>query len=159
MPPELLKGGVLSPAADVYSFGILLWELVTGESPYAGKNQGEIILDVVNDHDRPKLPSYIPDEYSSLAMDCWQHDHELRPAFPAIIDRIRKMLKKYEDNRNLGYTPPGGVAVGPMIDSSNWPAPSMFSSSNMSGHIRSTSQHCEMSVMRSPYDQQVSNWI
>lgn len=30
MPPELLKGGVLTPAADVYSFAILMWELITG---------------------------------------------------------------------------------------------------------------------------------
>ena len=30
MPPEVLKGGVLTPAADVYSFAILLWELLTG---------------------------------------------------------------------------------------------------------------------------------
>ena len=30
MPPELLKGGVLTPAADVYSFAILMWELLTG---------------------------------------------------------------------------------------------------------------------------------
>jgi len=38
MPPELLKGGVLTSAADVYSFAILLWELVSGKKPHAGRS-------------------------------------------------------------------------------------------------------------------------
>ncbi|GMH39105.1 hypothetical protein BSKO_07003 [Bryopsis sp. KO-2023] len=96
MPPELLKGGVLSPAADVYSFGILLWELITGEAPYADKNQGEIILGVVNNQDRPIVSSAIPKEYAGLIRECWQQDHLDRPGFPEIMDRLRGLLHDAE---------------------------------------------------------------
>ena len=39
MPPELLKGGVLTSAADVYSFAILLWEVLAGRKAHHGKRR------------------------------------------------------------------------------------------------------------------------
>jgi len=43
MPPELLTDGLLSKAADVYAFGVLLWELTTGQKPYQGMSHGQIV--------------------------------------------------------------------------------------------------------------------
>ena len=37
MPPELLRDGQLSKAADVYAFGVLLWEMYVAERPWAGE--------------------------------------------------------------------------------------------------------------------------
>jgi len=37
MPPEVLKDGILTPAVDVFSFGMLLWELISGELPFLGE--------------------------------------------------------------------------------------------------------------------------
>jgi mitogen-activated protein kinase kinase kinase 9 len=37
MPPEVIKSSTYSKASDVFSFGVLLWELLTGEIPYKGK--------------------------------------------------------------------------------------------------------------------------
>ena len=37
MPPEVIKSSTYSKASDVWSFGVLLWELLTGEVPYKGK--------------------------------------------------------------------------------------------------------------------------
>ena len=40
MPPELLAEGKISKAADVYSFGVMLWEMYVGERPWAGARCG-----------------------------------------------------------------------------------------------------------------------
>ncbi|GMH37443.1 hypothetical protein BSKO_05316 [Bryopsis sp. KO-2023] len=93
MPPELLKGGVLTPAADMYSFGVLLWELLTGLRPYATKNHGEIVLAVVNESMRPPIPDFCPPEFKELLQDCWRHSYQERPSFPEVIDRLKGMLE------------------------------------------------------------------
>ena len=38
MPPEMLRSGTLTKAVDVYSFGVILWELITGKAPFQGLN-------------------------------------------------------------------------------------------------------------------------
>lgn len=53
MPPELLVAGKLTPAADIYSFGIIMWELVANSMPFAGMMHGEIIHKVVTEDLRP----------------------------------------------------------------------------------------------------------
>eukprot|EP00775_Hariotina_reticulata_P012531 gene12531-12664_t len=53
MPPELLVSGKLTPAADVYSFGIMMWQFVTGEIPFHGLHHGEVIHRVVTQDLRP----------------------------------------------------------------------------------------------------------
>lgn len=47
MPPELLTKGKLSKAADVYAFGILVWEMVTGERAWAGMSHTQVLSAVV----------------------------------------------------------------------------------------------------------------
>jgi serine/threonine protein kinase len=53
MPPELLVAGKLTPAADVYSFGIMMWEMVSRMPPFHGLHHGEIIHKVVTQDLRP----------------------------------------------------------------------------------------------------------
>lgn len=52
-PPELLVAGKLTPAADLYSFGIILWEAVSRTPPFAGLHHGEVIHKVVTQDLRP----------------------------------------------------------------------------------------------------------
>lgn len=94
MPPELLKDGVLTPAADVYSFGYLLWELLTGKQLHPRRCHVDIIVDVV-DGKRPHIPPNCPLELSSLIQDCWKPEHDLRPTFEEIARRVRSMLCTY----------------------------------------------------------------
>ena len=102
MPPELLKGGVLTPAADVYSFGILLWELLSGHQPYPGKNQQEITLAVVIEGLRPEIPSHYPAEYAELLRQCWLQDYNKRPSFPFLIEKLRGMMVLFGRHRGRG---------------------------------------------------------
>lgn len=98
MPPELLKEGLLSPATDVYSYGMLLWEMLEGSHPYPNKNHGEIILGVTKGI-RPKIPDSFPPDYAQLVEDCWHQDYEQRPALLDIIRRLKDMFVNCNDTK------------------------------------------------------------
>eukprot|EP00210_Caulerpa_lentillifera_P004240 g4044.t1 len=108
MPPELLNEGKLSSASDVYSFGILLWEILSRKKPFAGKNHTEIILSVVNKRMRPVLPPNVPEDFSNLIQSCWTHEYTQRPTFPDIIDTLTVILKYYTklERNETGTRPP-----------------------------------------------------
>jgi len=113
MPPELLKGGVLTPAADVYSFAILMWELLTGVSPYGSKTHGEIVVVVVNRQARPPIPEFCSEGYAELMEDCWRHSHHERPGFPEIVDRLKDLLEEEMANQ-LDTSEHQSTPVGPL---------------------------------------------
>ncbi|GMH33087.1 hypothetical protein BSKO_00921 [Bryopsis sp. KO-2023] len=97
MPPELLKDGILSPSVDVYSFGMLLWELLSqSEQPYPNKNHGEIILTVVNEGRRPHFGPNYPELFADLIRDCWKQSRHDRPKFPDIVRRLKGLLADLE---------------------------------------------------------------
>ncbi|GMH39410.1 hypothetical protein BSKO_07308 [Bryopsis sp. KO-2023] len=88
MPPELLKDGLLSTATDVYSFGMLLWEILACRPPYAGRTSQSIMVDVVEGL-RPEIPAKWPAAVRELIRDCLKQDHEQRPNFSDILARLR----------------------------------------------------------------------
>eukprot|EP00210_Caulerpa_lentillifera_P007187 g6877.t1 len=90
--PELFRHGLLTPAADVYSFGILLWELVSGTKAFSGTPHNSIIMAVTSGR-RPQLPAFCPQALSRLINDCWQDSHSDRPSFKTVSRRLRDMMK------------------------------------------------------------------
>ena len=68
MPPELLTTGRLSKAADTYSFGVLLWEMYTGQRPWAGMLQMQIIFNVTVQGKQLEFPSDAPEQIKVLSI-------------------------------------------------------------------------------------------
>ncbi|KAL1563034.1 hypothetical protein AAHA92_05543 [Salvia divinorum] len=93
MAPELLNGSSskVSEKVDVFSFGIVLWEILTGEEPYANMHYGAIIGGIVNNTLRPTIPSYCDSEWRRLMEECWAPNPSLRPSFTEIASRLRVM--------------------------------------------------------------------
>ncbi|KAM7250062.1 hypothetical protein ACFE04_021945 [Oxalis oulophora] len=93
MAPELLNGGSnkVSEKVDVFSFGIVLWEILTGEEPYANMHYGAIIGGIVNNTLRPTIPSYCDAEWRTLMEQCWAPNPSIRPSFTEIARRLRVM--------------------------------------------------------------------
>jgi len=93
MAPELLSGksGKVTDKVDVYSFGIVMWELLTGEEPYAKMHCGEIIGGIMSNTLRPPIPSWCEPSWRSLMERCWSSDPGQRPSFSEIATELRTM--------------------------------------------------------------------
>lgn len=88
MAPEVLMSSpTYNQKVDSYSFGILLWELLTGEMPYYGMNPVQFISTVI-DGQRPQLPDDTPIKLRELIVKCWDQDPAKRPTFTNIIQAL-----------------------------------------------------------------------
>merc|ERR1711879_1068121 len=68
--PEIIKGDNYSEKADVYSFGIVMWEVLTRNVPYADQTFMSVALEIL-DGKRPDVPSDCPPEFKQLMQRCW----------------------------------------------------------------------------------------
>lgn len=89
MAPEVASAQPYNQKADVYSFGIILWELVAYEKPFSGMNREEFYEKVVHSGYRPEITKKFPDDLASLIRDCWSHVIGVRPNFSKIIEIIK----------------------------------------------------------------------
>eukprot|EP00731_Ephydatia_muelleri_P025830 Em0017g913a len=77
-------------ACDVYSFAILLWEIVTHKVPYDGMNLAAILSQVIKEGKRPDIPSSCPEFLSGLMTQCWDEDPKKRPTFKVILQVLEE---------------------------------------------------------------------
>ncbi|KAJ0081546.1 hypothetical protein Patl1_12259 [Pistacia atlantica] len=103
MAPELLNGSSskVSEKVDVFSFGIVLWEILTGEEPYANMHYGAIIGGIVNNTLRPPVPSHCDYDWRLLMEQCWAPDPVARPSFTEIARRLRVMSAACQTKSHL----------------------------------------------------------
>jgi len=92
--PEIVLGQDYGKKADVYSFAIILWELITREEPFEGKPGMEIAVQVARFKLRPKIPNFCPDSYRGLLEQCWHQEPSKRPDFSQILDRLLEIRKE-----------------------------------------------------------------
>ncbi|XP_047202224.1 tyrosine-protein kinase Lck [Girardinichthys multiradiatus] len=79
--PEAINYGTFSIKSDVWSFGILLTEIVTyGRIPYPGMSNPEVIQNLERGYRMPK-PENCPDELYDIMQECWRERAEERPTF------------------------------------------------------------------------------
>ncbi|EPS64832.1 hypothetical protein M569_09945, partial [Genlisea aurea] len=93
MAPELLSGkcNMVTEKIDVYSFGIVMWELLTGDEPYSDIHCASIIGGIINNTLRPEIPTWCDPEWKALMESCWGSDPPQRPSFSEISQKLRAM--------------------------------------------------------------------
>lgn len=92
MSPEMLEHKPYDQKADVYSFGITMWEVLTGNIPYAGLTPLQAAIGVVQRGLRPESPPYIPEVLAHLMHRCWDKDPEERPEFSEVLCTLENMV-------------------------------------------------------------------
>ncbi|KAJ8450895.1 hypothetical protein Cgig2_032520 [Carnegiea gigantea] len=94
MAPEMIQGKVYGRKVDVYSFGLLLSELVSGRVPFEGMSPVVAACGVINRNLRPDLPEECPPPMRALIESCWASNHKKRPEFSQIV----KVLEGFQSS-------------------------------------------------------------
>eukprot|EP00249_Psilotum_nudum_P019723 c27389_g1_i1 orf=411-1784(+) len=92
MAPEMINKKPCSRKVDVYSFGIVLWEILTGLVPYEEMTPVQAAYAVVQKNYRPTIPADCPSELSKLMQECWCANPAKRPEFSHVV----KWLEQYQ---------------------------------------------------------------
>lgn len=86
MAPEVLAAEKYTEKADVFSYGVVLWETVTRQCPYEGLTQIQAALGVLNNNLRPTVPDNCPLFFKKLMTLCWVSSPEQRPSFETVLE-------------------------------------------------------------------------
>ncbi|XWS18402.1 hypothetical protein CRYUN_Cryun32bG0040400 [Craigia yunnanensis] len=100
MAPEMIKKKSYGRKVDVYSFGLILWEMVAGTIPYEDMNPIQAAFAVVNKNLRPVIPGDCPPAMRALIEQCWSLHPEKRPEMWQIV----KVLEQFESSLNCDGT-------------------------------------------------------
>ncbi|KAL1315993.1 serine/threonine-protein kinase STY17 [Arachis duranensis] len=100
MAPEVIEHKPYDQKADVFSFGIALWELLTGELPYSYLTPLQAAVGVVQKGLRPTIPKNTHPRLSELLQRCWQQDPLLRPDFSEIKEILQQIAKEVNEDKD-----------------------------------------------------------
>uniref|UniRef100_A0A672Z189 Tyrosine-protein kinase receptor n=1 Tax=Sphaeramia orbicularis TaxID=375764 RepID=A0A672Z189_9TELE len=115
MSPESLKDGVFTTNSDVWSFGVVLWEIATlAEQPYQGLSN-EQVLRFVMEGGLLEKPQNCPDMLFELMRMCWQYNPKMRPAFVEIISSVKDELEPSFREVSFFYSADNKPADAPQL--------------------------------------------
>ncbi|XP_015903763.1 mitogen-activated protein kinase kinase kinase 20 isoform X2 [Parasteatoda tepidariorum] len=85
MAPEVIQCLPVSESCDVWSYGVVLWELLTHEVPFKGIEGFQVAWAVVEKEERLTIPKCCPPRFAELMTACWRTDPKERPSFSEIL--------------------------------------------------------------------------
>eukprot|EP00638_Chattonella_subsalsa_P013624 CAMPEP_0117801318 /NCGR_PEP_ID=MMETSP0948-20121206/15007_1 /TAXON_ID=44440 /ORGANISM="Chattonella subsalsa, Strain CCMP2191" /LENGTH=157 /DNA_ID=CAMNT_0005633791 /DNA_START=651 /DNA_END=1121 /DNA_ORIENTATION=+ len=92
MAPEVGKCEAYNNTVDVYSFSIILWEMLNLKVAFRGMSLSAFKKHVLEDDQRPRLRSEWPDPLRSLLSRCWLKDFSMRPSFHEILNELETLF-------------------------------------------------------------------
>jgi len=93
--PEVIRGEKYSEKADVFSFGIIMWEVLTRKQPFAGRNFMGVSLDVLEGR-RPAVPGDCLPAFKKLMKKCWHGEADKRPSMEDVVTQLDAIVGEDE---------------------------------------------------------------
>jgi sterile alpha motif and leucine zipper-containing kinase AZK len=88
MSQEIIQSKPANQSCDTWSYGVVLWELITGKVPFKGIEEFQIAFLIVEREQRLPIPSGCPKVLANLMQMCWQTDPKGRPTFKSILNTL-----------------------------------------------------------------------
>ncbi|XP_048347051.1 vascular endothelial growth factor receptor 3 isoform X4 [Sphaerodactylus townsendi] len=106
MAPESIFDKVYTTQSDVWSFGVLLWEIFSlGASPYPGVQINEEFCQRLKDGTRMRAPEYATAEIYRIMLSCWYGDPKERPTFSDLVEILGDLLQENVQHEGKDYIP------------------------------------------------------
>uniref|UniRef100_A0A673AXH7 receptor protein-tyrosine kinase n=1 Tax=Sphaeramia orbicularis TaxID=375764 RepID=A0A673AXH7_9TELE len=139
MAPETIFDRVYTTQSDVWSFGVLLWEIFSlGASPYPGVCIDESFCRRLKEGTRMRPPEYATTEIYQTMLDCWLDRPTDRPTFAELVEHLGNLLQASAQQDGKDYIPlTAGEAEGTPVT----PDPRNPYSQPQSGQILETQLH------------------
>ncbi|XP_034562745.1 vascular endothelial growth factor receptor 1 isoform X2 [Notolabrus celidotus] len=113
MSPESIFDKVFTTQSDVWSFGILLWEIFSlGASPYPGLHIDEEFCHRLKGGTRMRAPEYSTPEIYSTMLACWEASPSDRPTFTDLVETLGDLLQARVQQDGKDYIPLGSFTAG-----------------------------------------------
>lgn len=94
MAPEALSDARFTTKSDVWSYGVVLWEITTlGSQPYPGLSNSDVLTFVTEDRRTMDVPKGCPQIVGDLMFICWQYEPYSRPTFQDLVEFLEPYLK------------------------------------------------------------------
>lgn len=93
MAPEVLRNENSNEKCDIYSFGIILWELATLRLPWSGMNPMQVVGAVGFQNRRLDIPKEVDPLVARIIWECWQTDPNLRPSFAQLTVALKPLQR------------------------------------------------------------------
>jgi serine/threonine protein kinase len=148
--PEIFKGSTFSKESDIYSLGMIMWELTTGCKPFANAEHDHSLIFNIIDGVRPEITEDTPECYANLMKSCWDSDPRKRPSISdikktcntwngSVFDQAELKRKKLIDSKKLGLefsrnSHPKAIYTSRLLNSYISKCSSRFSSINFSSN-------------------------
>ncbi|GAA0186515.1 non-receptor serine/threonine protein kinase [Lithospermum erythrorhizon] len=95
MAPEVLRNELSNEKADVYSFGVILWELATQKIPWDNLNSMQVIGAVGFMDQRLEIPKDVDPQWAAIIESCWLSESQSRPSFQELMEKLKDLQKQY----------------------------------------------------------------
>ncbi|KAL1449553.1 hypothetical protein WDU94_002046 [Cyamophila willieti] len=106
MAPESLFNNLYTYQSDVWSYGVLFWEIMTfGDTPYPSNPNWDGLCQLLRSGERMKKPDRCCHEVYGIMRDCWQFEAVERPSFEQLVTRLDKLLTAKRSNQAVVERP------------------------------------------------------
>ncbi|CAI8602035.1 unnamed protein product [Vicia faba] len=92
MAPEVIRGEQSNEKCDVFSFGVILWELVTLQQPWRQLNPSQVVAAVGFMGKRLEIPRHVNPQAAALIELCWSADPRRRPSFSYVMKYLLQII-------------------------------------------------------------------
>ncbi|RGB27779.1 kinase-like domain-containing protein [Rhizophagus diaphanus] len=101
MAPEVLRGKSYTPASDMYSFSMIMWELTSGVPPFNNRAHDIQLSLSICEGERPEIIENTPQCYVDLMKECWNEDSSKRPSASKVKVVIENWIFRPDDDEEI----------------------------------------------------------